>query len=311
MGDQAELEQSAQERMESLLDAGFLKEEPKEEEQPSEETEEVESEEVEGDSQEETPETGTLKLTHNGEEIEVPIEEAKALAQQGYDYTQKTQKLAEERKNVEIQAQAVKAQEQAIQQYAETQQALIKEIAQVTSIDNELARYQAIDWNSLSEKDPVQTQKLWIQYQQLQNSRTRALSELQQKQGQLEQQRALNAQAKLEKARSELLKTFPNWNEQTANELRATGRFYGFADAELSGIDDPRMVKVLADANAYRKLQANKGSVEQKVKGKPAVVKPGAKDTQSASRAKNVEMRQQLRKTGDPHVAAKLIEGML
>lgn len=314
MDDQA-TEQSAQDRMESLLEAGFLTEEEPQQ-QAAEEGEVPETEEevesgVEGDSEEETPETGTLKLTHNGEEVEVPMDEAIALAQQGYDYTQKTQKLAEERKVVEMQAQAVKAQEQAIKQQAETQQALIKEIAEVTAIDKELARYQAVDWNSLSESDPVQTQKLWIQYQQLQNSRTQALNQLQQKHGHLEQQRALNAQAQLEQARTELLKAFPNWNADIAKDIRETGKSYGFSDDDLSSVTDPRMVKVLHDAAQFRKLQAQKGNVKQKVQGKPAVVKPGSKDTQTASRAKNVELRQYLRKTGDMHAAAKLIERML
>lgn len=314
MDDQA-TEQSAQDRMESLLEAGFLTEEEPQQ-QAAEEGEAPETEEevesgVEGDSEEETPETGTLKLTHNGEEVEVPMDEAIALAQQGYDYTQKTQKLAEERKVVEMQAQAVKAQEQAIKQQAETQQALIKEIAEVTAIDKELARYQAVDWNSLSESDPVQTQKLWIQYQQLQNSRTQALNQLQQKHGHLEQQRALNAQAQLEQARTELLKVFPNWNADIAKDIRETGKSYGFSDDDLSSVTDPRMVKVLHDAAQFRKLQAQKGNVKQKVQGKPAVVKPGSKDTQTASRAKNVELRQHLRKTGDMHAAAKLIERML
>ncbi len=314
MDDQA-TEQSAQDRMESLLEDGFLTEEEPQQ-QAAEEGEAPETEEevesgVEGDSEEETPETGTLKLTHNGEEVEVPIAEAKALAQQGYDYTQKTQKLAEERKVVEMQAQAVKAQEQAIKQQAETQQALIKEIAEVTAIDKELARYQAVDWNSLSESDPVQTQKLWIQYQQLRNSRTQALNQLQQKHGHLEQQRALNAQAQLEQARTELLKAFPNWNADIAKDIRETGKSYGFSDEDLSSVTDPRMVKVLHDAAQFRKLQAQKGNVKQKVQGKPAVVKPGSKDTQTASRAKNVELRQYLRKTGDMHAAAKLIERTL
>lgn len=309
-------DQSLVERMVGFLDAEdatpeTTPENEVEREAEPDEQEEVESEEAEGDSKEETPEDGTLKLTHNGVEVEVPIAEAKALAQQGYDYTQKTQKLAEERKAVEMQIQAVKAQEDAVKQQAETQQALIKEIAEVTAIDKQIAQYQAVDWNALSENDPVQTQKLWIQFQQLQNTRTVAINELNQKHQQLEQQRALNAQTRLEKARAELLQAFPNWNEQTAKDLRETGKSYGFSDAELSGVTDPRTVKLLADAAAYRKLQANKGSVTQKVTGKPAVVKPGAKDAQAANRSKNVEMRQQLRKTGDQHIAAKLIERML
>lgn len=312
--DQA-IEQSAQDRMESLLDAGYLNDEPAQEEEqeaaPAVEQEEVEGEQQAENSQEETEAPRKLKLTHNGEEIEKDEAEVIALAQQGFDYTQKTQKLAEERKSIESQTQAIKAQEDAIRQQAETQQALIKEIAKVTSLDEQIAQYDALDWNAISDNDPVQAQKLQIQYQQLMNKRTRALNEYQQKNQQLEQQRALNAQTRLEKARAELLQAFPNWNEQTAKDLRETGKTYGFSDAELSGVTDPRTVRLLADAAAYRKLQASKGTVDKKVQGKPAVVKPGAKDTQAANRSKDTELRQHLRKTGDQHAAAKLIERML
>ncbi len=317
MSDQAEVEQSAQERMESLLSAGFLEstqedDEVQEVEQAApDEPEEVEAEAEESDSQEETAEPVKLKLTHNGAEVEVDIEEAKNLAQQGYDYTQKTQKLAEERKAVEIQIQAVKAQEENLKAQAQLQQAFIKGIAKGESLSEQIAQYEAVDWQALSDTDPVQAQKLWISYQQLQTKKTAAVQEIQQKHQSIQQQQALQQQTRLEEARNELLKAFPNWNAEMAKELRESGKQYGFTEQELSNVLDPRTVKLLADAAAYRKLQAQKVNVTNKVAGKPTVVKPGTKDTKVVARAQNADLMGKLRKSGDQHVAAKLIEAML
>lgn len=313
MSDQAS-EQSVQERMESLLGDGFLEAEEPQDDEPEvieDSTEEATEDATEEESQDEPPPVAKLKLNRNGEEIEVDIEEAKNLAQMGYDYTQKTQKLAEERKQVEIQTQAVKAQESALRQQAELQHAFIKEIGKVESINEQISQFEAVDWNALSDNDPVQAQKLYIQYQQLQNKRAQTINEIQQKQGQLQQQRDVMDQTRLAEARAELLQAFPHWNADLAKDLRDTAGSYGFSEQEISYVTDPRQVRILADAAAYRKLQANKGTVTNKVQGKPAVVKPGTKDTQSASRSRNTEARQQLRKTGDQNLAVKLIEAML
>lgn len=310
MSDQA-TEQSVEERMIGLLTAEENEEQEEIKEPEPPEQEEVEEVAESEDSQEETEPPAKLKLTRNGEEIEVDLEEAKNLAQQGYDYTQKTQKLAEERRAVEVQVQAVKAQETAIKQMAETQQAFIKEIAKVTSIDEQLAQYEHVNWNALSDSDPVQAQKLYIQYQQLQNNRVRAINEIQQKNHQLAQQRELQAQTRLEQAKAELLQAFPQWNAEMAKELRESAKAYGFSEEETSGITDPRTVKILHDAAQYRKLQSQKATTTNKVTGKPAVVKPGTKDPKSTARAADAQLMAQFKKTGNQDLAAKLIERML
>ena len=313
MSDQAVAEQSVEDRLVGFLNAeDGIEEEPKEvESQADENTEEVEEVAESEDSQEEPEEPVKLKLTRNGEEVEVDLDEAKNLAQMGYDYTKKTQEVAEQRKAVEMQAQAVKAQEQALKQMAETQQAFIKEIAKVEAINEQTAQYEALDWATLTDTDPVQAQKLWIQYQQLQTKRTRAVEEINQKHAQLNQQRELQQQARLAEAHAELLKAFPNWNAEFAGELRESGKQYGFTEQELSSVSDPRQVKLLADAAAYRKLQSQKTNVDKKVTGKPPVVKPGTKDQKATTRTVDANLRAQLRKTGDQHAAAKLIERML
>ncbi len=312
MDDQAEM-QSVEDRLIGLLSA----EDPdgsevtEDQEDQEAETEEVEGKETDEDSEEEPEPVTKLKLTRNGEEIEVDLEEAKNLAQQGYDYTQKTQKLADERRQVEMQTQALKAQEDALRQSAQTQQAFIKDIARVTSIDEQIAQYEAVDWNALSDNDPVQAQKLYIQYQQLQNKRTQTLTEMQQKKQYLDQQAEIQSNSRLEKAKAELLEAFPNWNADMAREIRESGKSFGFSDDELSTVVDPRMVKVLHEAAQYRKLQAQKGAVDKKVTGKPSVVKPGAKDNGASVKSKDNQLRQQLKRSGRYEDAAALIERTL
>lgn len=311
MTDQAEM-QSPEDRLMNLLDSEFPDEpgtEPIEAEAEEPQEEEVKAEE-EG-SEEETAEPVKLKLKRGDEEVEVDIEEAKNLAQMGYDYTKKTQEVAEQRKQVEMYAQAIKAQEYAIQQQAELQTAFIKEIAKVESINERIAQYEGLDWNALTDNDPVQAQKLYIQYQQLQNNRNMAQAEIQQKQQYLTQQRYQQQQMALESARVELLKVMPDFNAQKAQELREIAKQYGYTDDDLAGVTDPRQVRILADAAAYRKLKADKVNVTNKVQGKPPVVKPGAKDTNAVDKSKHAQMRQNLRKSGRHQDAAALIERML
>lgn len=326
MADQAEAAQSPEERMLAFVgDGGTLdaipdkyaddeEEAEPQEAEPEAQGEEVEGEETEGDSEEQTPEEGTLILNHNGKDVEVPIAEAKALAQQGYDYTQKTQKLAEERKQVENFAHAVKAQEQNLKLQAETQAAFIKEIAQVENVNAQLAQYDNVDWNALLDSDPVSAQKHWIAKTTLENQRTQLHNELNTKHRQLHEQRAQANTARHAETKAALLKAIPDWNAEKVNDVTGAARHYGASDEAIGNLDqngEAWMILALADAAKYRKLQAQKGNVTNKLQGKPPVVKPGAKDTKSANRTDYASARQQLKKTGDANLAAKLIERML
>jgi hypothetical protein len=302
MTDQAE-EQSVDERMLAYLDA-------EEGEEPTEEVEEaVEEESVQEESEEEQP-TATVKLKFNGEEIEKPLEEVVNLAQQGLDYTQKTQKLAEERREVETYAQTVKVQEQNFQQHVQVQQALINELAAVTAIDQQLAQFQTIDWNSLSDNDPVEAQKAFFRYNQLQTQRGQMVTELQNKQNHINQFQMQRFQEMAAKGAEVVAREIPNWGPEVQRTIREGAKEYGFTDDEISSVIDPRNIKVMYDAIQYRKLQSNPVA-NQKVKTAPPVVKPGSKDQKTANSSQSRQMHEQLKKTGNADLAAKLIERML
>ena len=327
MSDQV-AEQSPQSRLETMLGDSIESdvkppELQEEEEQPpleaeAEATEEVESEEAteepdeeveeEEQSQDEVP--AILKLKVNGEDVEKPLDEVVALAQQGLDYTQKTQQVAEQRKELEAYAESIKAQEQAFQEQMQLNNVLIEDVAKITSLDQQLNQYANVNWQQLSDNDFVEAQKLFFSYNQLQTERSQLVSQFEAKKQQVVQKQSQLMAEKIAKGKEVLAKEIPNWSPETNQALLSTGKDYGFSDAELNSIVDPRHVKVLHDAMQWRKLQQN-SVVKKKVSNAKPVVKPGSKDTKAEANSNHRQLRESLRKTGKSDAAQKLIENML
>jgi hypothetical protein len=321
-------EQSPQSRLETMLgdsiESDVKPPELQEEEEQTpleaeaEATEEVESEEAteepdeeveeEEQSQDEVP--AILKLKVNGEDVEKPLDEVVALAQQGLDYTQKTQQVAEQRKELEAYAESIKAQEQAFQEQMQLNNVLIEDVAKITSLDQQLNQYANVNWNQLSDNDFVEAQKLFFTYNQLQQERSQLVSQFEAKKQQVVQKQTQLMSEKIAKGKEILAKEIPNWSPETNQALLSTGKDYGFSDAELNSIVDPRHVKVLHDAMQWRKLQQN-STVKKKVSSAKPVVKPGSKDTKAEASSNHRNLREQLRKTGKSDAAQKLIENML
>lgn len=305
MSDQAS-EQSVEDRLVGLLTA--------EENQPEDEEESVEgapedTEEESAESEEkETEAPATIKLKWNGEEVEKPLEEVVTLAQQGFDYTQKTQKLADERRQIEEYAQVVKTQEQTFQMQTQIQQAFLAELATVKALDDQIAQYAKVNWQELSDSDPVQAQKLFFTYSQLQNQKQSALADLNGKHQQAMQMQEARAAEIRSRGAQELPKLIPNFNDSVAKELQEFAKEY---KSDIASSYNPNDYKVLWMAQQYAKLQASKPGISNKVASKPPVVKPGGRDAKSMDRSRHADEMAQLRKSGNSDLAAKLIERML
>ena len=327
MSDQV-AEQSPQSRLEAMLGDDIVSDvkptevQEEEKEQPpleaeaetseteEEATEESPDDQAEDEEQSEDEVPAILKLKVNGEEVEKPIDEVVALAQQGLDYTQKTQQVAEQRKELEEYAQSIKAQEEVFKQEVELQNVLINEVAQITALDQKLAAYQNVNWQQLSDNDFVEAQKLFFTYNQLQQDRNQLVSQFEAKKQEVVQKQTQLLSEKIAKGKEVLAKEIPNWSPETNQALLSTGKDYGFTDAELNAIVDPRHVKVLHDAMQWRKLQQN-STVKNKISNAKPVVKPGAKDSKTEATSNHRKLRESLRKTGKSDMAAKLIENML
>jgi hypothetical protein len=326
MSDQAAVAQSPEERMLAFVereDTPVTKEDeavpasplaPDAEDLPDTRTDAQKADAAEAANEDPATETEAeriLRLKHDGVEIEKPESEVIALAQQGFDYTQKTQKLAEDRKAVETQAQALKAQEQAFTQQVQVQSALVQDVAKVSAIDLQLGQYQNVDWQNLSNTDPVEAQKLFFAYTQLKTQREQAVAEVSKKQQAFSELQNQSRAKQVELGRQVLEKEIPGWGPELAKSLVATGKEYGFNDNELSSLTDPRAVKLLHDAAQWRKLQSSKTVTDKKVAAASPPVKPGARDNRNAESASIKANREALRKTGKADYAAKLIEKML
>ena len=337
MSDQA-IEQSPQSRLEAML--GDIQEEAVQEpiqEEPQEVEEEVvedtvdeseddeeivedtESEDEESETEDEVEEEESdeeqpiqsVKLKVNGEEIEKPLDEVVALAQQGLDYTKKTQEVAEQRKAVETMQEQLKAQEQQFMEQQQLNSLLIEDVAKITSLDQQLSQYANVDWQKLTDSDFVEAQKHYMAYNQLQQDRNNLVSQFEAKRQEALTKHQSALAERIKQGKEVLAKEIPNWSPETTQEVVTTGKEYGFTDDELNAIVDPRHVKVLYDAMQWRKLKSKNPVVKKKVASAKPVVKPGTKDPKTSVNSNAKKIREQLRRSGSSELASKLIEQMI
>lgn len=168
---------------------------------------------VDPDSQEQPEEDEEIDI--DGKKFALPKSAAERLKSERLmqaDYTRKTQEVADSRK-------AIEAEREQVKQAAAQQQQFIKEIAKVHAIDDQLEQYKALDWNKLSDEDPVGAQKLHFQFQALQSERQNAANAVAQKQNEhaLNEQQATAKQ--IQDAEAYVQREIPGWKPERAAEL--------------------------------------------------------------------------------------------
>lgn len=262
---------------------------------------EQEESESESDDQEEE-QRYSVKVA--GEEKELTLSELKSLAQQGADYTKKTQQVAEQRKALEAEVKAIDEAKYLRDIYAQRLQAM----EQLLNTPE-----QSEDLEYLKESDPIgyavrvaekQQQREQLQAVQIERQR---IAEQQQAEYAQQMQGYLAQQAE------QLSKVLPEYSDPVKGEaLRTDLRTFaksslGFTDDELSQVRDSRHVLALHKAMLYDKLQQAKPNVNKRVSEAPRTIKSGngVKPTTS----ENVKRQQQtLKQTGRVRDAAKLFE---
>lgn len=207
------------------------------------------------------------------------LERIKAERLMQADYTRKTQDVAEQRKSIE-------AREQAFQQAAQNHQAYIKEISQVVAIDERLNQFSQVNWQQLTDQDPVQALKLHTEFTQLQAYKGQLVNTLTQKQQQAQQQEQRETARHLMEAASVLKRDIPNWSPELGGKLSDYGKTLGFDEAAMSNITNPSIVKLLHKAFMYDQLE------KQRVSKTPAAPAPPATRLSGASAVSTKEIAQ-------------------
>jgi len=294
-----------------LMGSDEAPEEGQADEQPEQENEQgVEQQEEQEDDGSEESESDqdeqrfTVKVA--GEDKELTLTELKSLAQQGADYTKKTQQVAEQRKAVEAEQQAIEEAKYMRDAYAERLQAMEQLLNAQQPVE---------DLESLKESDPIgyavrvaemsqNKEKLYA----IQAERQR-IAELQQAEQQQGMQQYLSQQAAV---LSESLPEYsdPVKGEKLRSDLRSFAKNLGFSDQELSAVRDARHVMALYKAMQYDKLQQSKPQLNKRVSEPPKTIKSGNSNTAvNTDQAKKTMA--QLQKSGKVRDAASVFENFI
>lgn len=282
-------------------------EQPEDELQVSEGSDEDwQDEEPEQESESEPDDEPTYSVKVAGEEKELTLSELKTLAQQGADYTKKTQQVAEQRKALEVESVAIDQARQLRDAYAERLQAMEQLLS---------APEQSENLEYLKESDPigyaVKVAEMSQQKEQLQAIQAERYRIAEQQQA--EQQHALQGYIAQQAARlSEVLPEYsdPVKGEKLRSELRVFAKDIGFTDQELSMVRDSRQVLALHKAMLYDKLQKSKPDVNKRVNEANKTIKSG-NSVKPVTSDQVKKQQQQLKQTGKVRDAAKLFESFL
>ena len=247
----------------------------------------------------ETEETSTdfVSVEYDGTEYDVPPVLKDAFMRQS-DYTQKTQSLAEKRKEVEFKAVE-------LQQQQELQQQEIEKIVTVRAIDQQLEQYNALNWDQLYQEDTASAAILDRKKRDLETQRSQTINQLNlDRQNAFENQREKHAKM-LEKGQKVLEKEIENWSPEVAKQISEYGISQGLSPEAVQRIADPVHVKLLDKARKYDAIVAKQKAKTQspppqlavKVKGKRAAVTkdPDKMSTEEWLKMRNKQVEKRIR----------------
>jgi len=271
------------------------------EDAPEEESAEEQSEESEESEEQEQAQTFTVKV--DGKEVAVTLEELQNGYSRTQDYTRKTQQIAEVRKQVEQETQAVRAERQ---QYAQLLGALQ---AQLQAIEPQ------VDLDRLYHEDPIE----WVRQKEVMRERQEKALAIQAEQqrlaqlSQYEQQRAMEEQ--LSSQKDALLAALPEWRDpKKAKAEKAlvveSAKAAGFSEEDLKSVYDHRLVLLLRKAGLYDQMMSKRQGIKPVVNNGPRPAKPGAAGRVSTT-TESTRAKQRLAKTGRVDDAASAIELLL
>jgi len=301
--DQSAPEVEVNDRMLKFL--GGDEEEEKEVEDPDEEEVETESEEVAAAE----PEEEFIDLVVNGEQVKKTKSEVSDLAQKGLDYTQKTQQLAEQRRQAQAEINA-KAEE------FKMREAVIEHLAEAKSLETQLKQYQGVDWNALVDSDPIQAMKLDRQYRELQSAYSQKVNDIQAAQQNISAQQQHFTQELLQREKQSMIEAIPDWKDAEKSkseraEIKASLQKAGFTPEEIENLSDHRSVVIARKAMLYDQMMSKKPEVQKRVAEAPKPVKPGSTQQRNQKGDAYQKNRDQLKKTGRAEYAQSAIERLL
>lgn len=203
------------------------------------------------------PEQPRHRVKVNGEEIEVTLDELLKGYSREADSSRKTATVAEERRALEQQREAFKAEQ------TERANRLNALLQQAETFDPILDDARKTDWAKLAEDDPAGYVAKKAKVEQ-------RVQQLQQVAAERNQLMAEHYQQAVQAGMQHLEKAIPEWADAekrtaTQSEIKTyLTKDLGFQESEISNLVDPRIVQVAYEALQYRKMKAARAAAESK-----------------------------------------------
>lgn len=271
----------------------------------ADETEEPVDEPEDDDDAEEVEESQQelYTITVNGEQVDVTLDELRAGYQRQKDYTQKTQAIAE----------AKKQNQQLVNAYSQKLQEL-DNIAQYLEANPDIPEPQ-IDWQKLYDSDPVEwsvQRQLYNERERVRQNRAAQINLVKQEQQSLAQQQFAGH---LQEQRERLLELVPEWKDKqvAAVEKREIRDFaisqFGMNQQDVDNAFDAKLVAMLRSAYLYHK-GTDKAQKVTKPAAEKAVRTQGRRNRPDSPRTDLKKAQERLQKTGSVEDAAAVFEKM-
>ena len=293
-----------QQQLEEVPEEAEVEAEEPEIEAEAEEVEAEEDEQEEVEEQPDEPQYHRVKL--DGVEMEVTLDEMKSSYMRQQDYTKKTQAVAEQKKQLQVDQEAAKNERVQYQQRVEN---LVQQQQAQQPVEP--------DWDQLYEADPLE----WMKQKESVRSQKERNLELQQEQFRMRQQQEYEQQEQMKSHLSEqhqtLMDAIPEWQDPKVMQAeKAQIREYavntlGYSADEISKVYDARAVQALRHGMVASGLKG-KGKVKLKPIS-PAIrsVSPGSAPEQPRKQTSAHKAKIRLAKTGRMSDAAEYFKQLL
>lgn len=224
------------------------------------------------------------ELDIDGEALRLPkslAEKLRSRMMMNADYTQKTQAIAEQRREFEAQRQAAAMEEH-------TRQELFHEEAQLYSLRSELESFQNVNWQQWAAQNPQQAFQAQARYTQLRDMEERLSGHVEGRKAELSQAREQETAIVIHRAMESLNKPNSNigwdgkFDEAKRTSLTSFGLELGFTNEELSNTTHPLMIQTLNLARiGFEALRKQSAALKKPV----SEAKPVTKVTTGKARA--------------------------
>lgn len=271
-------------RLEAMFGGEQSAEEAAEVEQPQAEATETTEGQEPAPEVEAQPEEQEVEI--DGEKYLVPKKIADKFIHHA-DYTRKTQDVAEMRR-------ALSAEKEAVGLEKAFSEAVSVERNRIALLDSQIEQYKKLDWGAL---ETEQLLKARAQFDQLKDMRAELEEQVTAKRKDFDEKIKLASQEAIKAGEKYVEQKVKGFGETHKKELFSYGLAEGYTRDELDRLIDPRLVVTLWKASQWDKLQASAPQVKNKAAQAAPVVKPGA-TTKQPSRVQQLGKAIKDAKTG-------------